>query len=77
MYKTYRISGLAGLGAVLFALLLSPTVAAVPLSAFIPFGQAAGDTRLQANDDGSSLPIQLARAFPFLWCSPTDLVRQQ
>ena len=65
MYKTYRISGLAGLGAVLFALLLSPTVAAVPLNAFIPFGQAAGDTRLQANDDGSSLPITLRVSFPF------------
>ena len=65
MYKTYRISGLAGLGAVLFALLLSPTVAAVPLSAFIPFGQAVGDTRLQANDDGSSLPINLRVPFHF------------
>jgi hypothetical protein len=65
MYKTYDIGGLAGLGAVLFALLLSPTVAAVPLSTFIPFGQAAGDTRLQANDDGSSLPINLRVPFHF------------
>ena len=65
MYKTYRISGLAGLGAVLFALLLAPTVAAVPLSTFIPFGQAVGDTRLQANDDGSSLAINLRVPFPF------------
>ena len=65
MYKTYRISGLAGLGAMLFALLLSPTVAAIPLSAFIPFGQAAGDIRLQANDDSSSSPINLRVPFHF------------
>ena len=65
MYKTYHISGLAGLGAVLFALFLAPTVAAVPLSTFIPFGQAVGDTRLQANDDGSSLAINLRVPFPF------------
>jgi len=65
MYKTYCIGRLAGLGAVLFALLLSPTVTAVPLSAFIPFGQAVGDTRLQANDDGSSSPISLRVHFPF------------
>ena len=65
MYKTYCIARLASLGAVLFALLLSPTVTAVPLSAFIPFGQAAGDTRLQANDDGSSQTISLHVPFPF------------
>jgi hypothetical protein len=65
MYKMYCISGLAGLGAVLFALLLSPTVAAVPLSAFIPFGQAVGDMRLQANDDSSSSPINLRVPFHF------------
>jgi nidogen-like/dockerin type I repeat protein len=65
MYKTYRISGLAGLGAVLFAFLLAPTVVAVPLSTFIPFGQAVGDTRLPANDDGSSSPINLLVHFPF------------
>jgi hypothetical protein len=65
MYKTFCIGRLAGLGAVLFALLCSSTVAAVPLSAFIPFGQAAGDTRLQANDDGSSPSISLRVPFPF------------
>ena len=65
MYKTYCIARLASLGAVLFALLLSPTVTAVPLSAFIPFGQAAGDTRLQANDDSSSQTISLRVPFPF------------
>jgi hypothetical protein len=65
MYKTYCIARLAGLGAVLFVLLLSPTVAAVPLSAFIPFGQAAGDTRLPANNDGSSPAINLRVPFPF------------
>jgi Nidogen-like/Dockerin type I domain len=65
MYKTYCIARLAGLGAVLFALLLSPTVTAVPLSAFIPFGQAVGDTRLQANDDSSSSPISLRVPFSF------------
>jgi hypothetical protein len=65
MSKTYYIARLAGLGAVLFALLFSPTVTAVPLSAFIPFGQAAGDTRLPANDDDSSPAISLRVPFPF------------
>jgi alpha-tectorin len=73
MYKTCCIGGLAGLGAVLFVLLLSSTVAAVPLSAFIPFGQGASDTRLQANDDGSSLPITLRVPFPFFGVSQQTL----
>jgi len=67
MYKAYCdcIGRLASLGAVLFTLLLSPTVTAVPLGTFIPFGQAAGDTRLPANDDGSSQSISLRVPFPF------------
>ena len=73
MYKMYSIARLAGLGAVLSALLLSPTVTAVPLSAFIPFGQAAGDTRLPANDDGSSSPISLRVPFPFFGVSQSIL----
>jgi hypothetical protein len=73
MYKTCCIGGLAGLGAVLFVLLLSSTVAAVPLSAFIRFGQAVGDTRLQANDDGSSAPISLRESFPFFGVSQQSL----
>jgi hypothetical protein len=73
MYKTCCIGGLAGLGAVLFVLLLSSTVAAVPLSAFIPFGQGASDTRLQANDDGSSLPITIRVPFPFFGVSQQTL----
>ena len=73
MYKVYDIARWAGLGAVLFALLLSPTVTAVPLSAFIPFGQAVGDTRLPANDDGSSPSISLRVPFPFFGVSQSIL----
>ena len=65
MYKTYCIGGLAGLGVVLFVFLLSPTVGAVPLNAFIPFGPSAGDTRLPANDDDSSTLISLRVPFHF------------
>src|SRR5712691_5787924 len=65
MYKTYCIGGLAGLGAVLFVFLLSPTVGAVPLNAFTPFGPSAGDARLLANDDGSSTIINLRVPFHF------------
>ena len=68
MYKTCGVSGLAGLGAVLFVLFLSPTVRAVPLNAFIPFGPSVGDTRLPVDDNSSSPLISLYVPFYFLVC---------
>ena len=65
MGNTYKRCGLAGLATVLCVFLLSPTVGAIPLSAFIPFGQSAGDTRLAANDDDSSEAITLRTPFLF------------
>src|SRR5438477_12277688 len=77
MYRTYGIGGLAGLGAVLFVLLLSPTVGAVPLSAFIPFGPSAGEgttnTRLPACDDTCSISITLRQPFHFFRVSQSTL----
>src|SRR5215467_12188127 len=65
MYKTCDVSRLAGLGAVLFVLFLSPTVGAVPLNAFIPFGPSVDDTRLPVDDNSSSPPISLYVPFYF------------
>ena len=56
---------MAGLGAVLFVLFLSPTVGAVPLNAFIPFGPPVGDTRLPVDDNSSSPLISLYVPFHF------------
>jgi alpha-tectorin len=73
MHKTYCIGGLAGLGAVLFVLLLSRAVGAIPLNAFIPFGPAAGDTRLPIGDDNTSGAINLSPPFLFFGAAKLTL----
>lgn len=40
-----------------------------PLSQFYPFGSAAGDSSLSANDDGSTSSIPVSVNFPFFGSS--------
>lgn len=40
-----------------------------PLSQFYPFGSAAGDSNLPANDDGSTSSIHISVPFPFFGSS--------
>lgn len=57
----------------LSSILLPTTVTGFPLSQFYPFGSAAGDSSLPANDDESTPSIPLAVRFPFFGSSYSSL----
>ncbi|XP_065942667.1 uncharacterized protein [Magallana gigas] len=57
----------------LSSIMLPTTVTGFPLSQFYPFGSAAGDSSLPANDDESTPSIPLAVRFPFFGSSYSSL----
>src|SRR2546421_4710747 len=72
MGSTYRRCGLAGLVTVWCIILFAPAVGAIPLNAFIPFGQSV-DTLLATGDDNSSAAISLSTPFAFFGTAHSSL----